>query len=69
MDTQTWTWQLPVALRFGPGALAAVAAELGGRPCVVLALGPAQSLGWRDTWSAALGPSLRAWVPVPEGLS
>lgn len=69
MDMHTWTWQLPVTLRFGPGALAAVAAELGGRPCVVLALEPAQALGWRDTWSAALGPSLRAWVPVPEGLS
>jgi phosphonate metabolism-associated iron-containing alcohol dehydrogenase len=69
MDTQTWTWQLPVALRFGPGALSAVAAELGGRPCVVLALEPAEALGWRDTWTQALGRSLVGWLSVPEGLS
>jgi alcohol dehydrogenase len=58
-----------VHLWVGSGALAAVCQALGERRCVVLALEPAERLGWRDAWTSALGPALAGWVSLPDGLA
>jgi alcohol dehydrogenase len=62
-------WQLPVALRFGAGCSDELAAALAGRAAVVLAFPPAEALGLRGRWQAALGAQLRGWVTAPDGLS
>ena len=56
-------------VRFGAGAAAAVAAELGARPALVLAFAPARALGIADDWGIALGPRRIAWIDVADGLS
>jgi phosphonate metabolism-associated iron-containing alcohol dehydrogenase len=61
-------WHMPVALRFGTGCSAELGPALGDRSAVVLALAPAERLGLRARWQALLGPALRGWVTVPEGL-
>ena len=65
----TFVWKQPVEIRFGCGAQAAVAAELGARPAVVLAFAPARELGVADEWIIALGHRLIAWIDVADGLS
>lgn len=64
-----YSWHLPVDLRFGAGCAEELTAALGDRRVVVLAMSAADLLGWRDRWAPAWGPRLKAWVPVPDGLS
>jgi phosphonate metabolism-associated iron-containing alcohol dehydrogenase len=65
----SFVWKQPVQVRFGAGAAAAVAAELGARPALVLAFAPARALGIADDWITALGDRLIAWIDVADGLS
>ena len=62
-------WHLPVDLRFGAGCSDELAAALGERSALVLAFAPAETLGLRSRWTAALGARLRGWLSVPDGLS
>jgi phosphonate metabolism-associated iron-containing alcohol dehydrogenase len=62
-------WTQPVTLRFGVGCSDELAAALAGRTAVVLAFPPAEALGLRGRWQAALGAHLRGWVTAPDGLS
>ena len=62
-------WHLPVDLHFGVGCSDALAGALGDREAVVLAYEPAESLGVRVRWQAALGGKLRRWVVAVDGLS
>lgn len=67
--TPGFDWRMPVQLRFGSGCSQQLAAELDDRSAVVLAFEPAEALGLQSAWTQALGPQLRAWLSVPEGLS
>jgi phosphonate metabolism-associated iron-containing alcohol dehydrogenase len=71
MDTaqHRFGWQLPVAVHFGVACSDELAATLQTRPAVVLAFEPAQALGLRTRWQAALGRQLRGWIEVQDGLS
>jgi phosphonate metabolism-associated iron-containing alcohol dehydrogenase len=60
---------MPVDVRFGLGCSDDLAAALVDRQAVVLAFAPAEALGLRTRWQAALGGRLRGWLSVPDGLS
>ena len=62
-------WHQPVQVRFGAGCSRTIADELGDRPACVLAFAAAGPLGLRAPWTARLGPRLRGWIDVPDGLS
>lgn len=65
----SFSWHLPVDLRFGVDCVAGLPAALAGRSALVLAMPAAQTLGWWERWSSSWGPSLRRWVTVEDGLS
>ena len=62
-------WHMPVDLQFGAGCSNGLCAALGQRAAAVLAFAPAEPLGLRARWRAALGGQLQAWVTVPDGLA
>lgn len=62
-------WHMPVALRFGAGCAEEAIAAPGPRHVVVLAFGPARTLGLWHRWSRQLGERLAVWIEVPDGLA
>lgn len=65
----TFRWHMPVELHFGVGCSDVLADALGDREAVVLAFEPADAMGVRARWQAALGARLRQWVVAADGLS
>lgn len=68
-EPAAFDWHMPVQVQFGSGCTDHLAEALGRRSVVVLAFEPAARLGLQAAWSARLGPRLRGWHTVPEGLA
>lgn len=64
---RSFGWNMPVDIHFGSGISQRIAADLGGRRCVVLAFDQAFELGLQSSWTRQLGSQLLGWLPVPCG--
>ena len=69
MNTDSFNWNMPVAVTFGCGGADRLGMLLGEREAIVLAFGPARALGLERRWRESLGRRMVDWVEVADGLS